>query len=47
MLKRDLIDSVAENLDGFLKKDVSQAVDIILETIVLDPDQYISQKADP
>lgn len=33
MLKRDLIDAVAENLDGYLKKDVSQAVDLILETI--------------
>lgn len=34
MLKRDLVDSINENLQGFLKKDVSQALDIILDTMV-------------
>jgi len=34
MLKKDLVNKVAEDLDGYLKKDVSQAVDIVLETIV-------------
>jgi integration host factor subunit beta len=33
MLKRDLVIEVADKTDGFLKKDVDQAVDIILETI--------------
>ena len=33
MLKKDLVDSVTEQLDGYLKKDVAEAVDIILETI--------------
>jgi len=33
MLKRDLVDEITNNLDGFLKKDISQAVDIILDTM--------------
>jgi integration host factor subunit beta len=33
MLKRDLVDAVAEKMDGYLKKDVSQAIDIMLDTI--------------
>ena len=33
MLKRELVDEITNNLDGFLKKDISQAVDIILETM--------------
>lgn len=33
MLKRDLICEVTDRTDGFLKKDVDQAIDIILETI--------------
>ena len=33
MLKRDLVSEVAEKAEGFLKKDIDQAVDIILETI--------------
>ena len=33
MLKRDLIDKITNNLEGFLKKDISQTVDIILETM--------------
>jgi integration host factor subunit beta len=33
MLKRDLVGEVAAKTDGFLKKDVDHAVDIILETI--------------
>jgi nucleoid DNA-binding protein len=33
MLKRDLVDEITNNLDGFLKKDISQALDIILETM--------------
>jgi nucleoid DNA-binding protein len=34
MLKKDLIDTVTEKMDGYLKKDIGQAVDILLETIV-------------
>ena len=33
MLKRDLVNAVAEKMDGYLKKDVAQTVDIILEAI--------------
>jgi len=33
MLKADLVNQVAEKMEGYLKKDISQAVDIILETI--------------
>ncbi|MDH5298680.1 MAG: integration host factor subunit beta [Desulfobulbaceae bacterium] len=33
MLKRDLIVAVTEKMDGYLKKDVSQAIDIILDSI--------------
>ncbi len=34
MLKRDLINAVAEEMPGFLKKDLDQAIDIMLETIL-------------
>ena len=34
MLKKDLIDEVTAKMDGFLKKDVGKAVDILLGTIV-------------
>jgi nucleoid DNA-binding protein len=33
MLKKDLVNHVTLKLDGFLKKDVAHAVDIILENI--------------
>lgn len=33
MLKKDLVNRITANLDGFLKKDVGYAVDIILENI--------------
>ncbi len=33
MLKGDLVNTVADNMDGYLKKDVAHAVDIILATI--------------
>jgi len=33
MLKKDLVNHITSNLDGFLKKDVGSAVDIILENI--------------
>jgi nucleoid DNA-binding protein len=33
MLKGDIIDKISGSLEGFLKKDVSQSVDIILDTI--------------
>ncbi len=33
MLKKDLVDIVTNQMDDFLKKDVAEAVDIILETI--------------
>lgn len=34
MLKRDLVNAVAEEMGGYLKKDVGQAIDLMLETIV-------------
>lgn len=34
MLKKDLINAVTEEMDGYLKKDISQVVDIILDSIV-------------
>ena len=33
MLKRELVSEVTEQLDGYYKQDVAQAVDIILENI--------------
>jgi integration host factor subunit beta len=33
MLKRDLVEKTTDNLDGYLKKDIGQAVDIIIETM--------------
>ncbi|MCJ7603379.1 MAG: integration host factor subunit beta [Desulfobulbaceae bacterium] len=33
MLKRDLVNSVSDKIDGHLKKDISQAIEIILESI--------------
>jgi integration host factor subunit beta len=33
MLKRDLVEETAGRLDGYLKKDISRAVDIIIETM--------------
>ncbi|MBU0483685.1 MAG: integration host factor subunit beta [Proteobacteria bacterium] len=33
MLKKDLIDQVTEKMNGYLKKDISQAIDIILDSI--------------
>ncbi len=33
MLKRNLVDNVAGNLNGYLKKDLRQAIEIILETM--------------
>jgi len=33
MLKRDLVEITAEPLEGFLKKDIGKAVDIIIETM--------------
>ena len=33
MLKRDLVDSVSDKMDGYLKKDVGQAIDIMLDSI--------------
>jgi integration host factor subunit beta len=34
MLKKDLIDKVTSQMDGYLKKDIATAVDIILESVV-------------
>lgn len=34
MLKKDLINAVTEDMEGYLKKDISQVVDIILDSIV-------------
>jgi nucleoid DNA-binding protein len=39
MLKRDLVQKTTENLDGYLKKDISKAVDIIIETMAESLDQ--------
>lgn len=33
MLKKDLINEVTEKMDGYLKKDVAQAIEVMLETI--------------
>ena len=34
MLKRDLVNAVSEEMGEYLKKDVGQAIDIMLDTIV-------------
>lgn len=34
LLKQDFIAQISEQLDGYLKKDIGQAVDIILESMV-------------
>ena len=39
MLKQDLIQKSTESLDGYLKKDISKAVDIIIETMAESLDQ--------
>ncbi len=39
MLKRDLVEKTAANLNGYLKKDISKAVDIIIETMSESLDQ--------
>ena len=39
MLKRDLVEKTAEHLDGYLKKDLSSAVDIIIEAMAESLDQ--------
>ncbi len=33
MLKRDLVEKTTASLNGYLKKDISRAVDIIIETM--------------
>jgi len=33
MLKRDMVEETNGRLDGYLKKDISRAVDIIIETM--------------
>lgn len=33
MLKRDLVNAVTEEMDGYLKKDIGQAIEIVLESI--------------
>ncbi|KPK25877.1 MAG: DNA-binding protein [Desulfobacterales bacterium SG8_35_2] len=33
MLKQDLVQKSTDSLDGYLKKDISRAVDIIIETM--------------
>lgn len=33
MLKKNLVNEVADNLDGYLKKDIRQAVEIILDAM--------------
>ena len=35
MLKRDLVDAVSDKMDGYLKKDVGQAIDIMLDSIAI------------
>ncbi len=39
MLKRDLVEKTTDSLDGYLKKDISKAVDIIIETMSESLDQ--------
>ena len=39
MLKRDLVEKTTANLKGYLKKDISKAVDIIIETMAESLDQ--------
>ena len=39
MLKRDLVEKTSNSLDGFLKKDISQAVDIIISAMAESLDQ--------
>ena len=34
MLKKDLIDKVTSQMDGYLKKDIATAIDIVLDTII-------------
>ena len=33
MLKNDLVEKISEDLPGFLKKDIREAVDIVLDTV--------------
>ena len=33
MLKRDVVNAVAEKMNGYMKKDIAQSVDIILEAM--------------
>lgn len=33
MLKKDLVNAVTEEMDGYLKKDISHAIDIVLGSI--------------
>jgi len=33
MLKRDLVEKATESLQGYLKKDIGKAIDIIIETM--------------
>lgn len=33
MLKKDLVNKVTSKMDGYLKKDIGQAIDIILDSI--------------
>lgn len=39
MLKRELVEKTTESLDGYLKKDISKAVDIVIETMSESLDQ--------
>jgi nucleoid DNA-binding protein len=39
MLKRELVEKTTESLEGFLKKDIGKAVDIIIETMSESLDQ--------
>ena len=39
MLKRDLVEKTTDSLDGFLKKDIGKAVDIVIETMSESLDQ--------
>ncbi len=39
MLKRDLVEKVTDSLDGYLKKDIARAVDIIIEAMSESLDQ--------
>ena len=33
MLKRDIVEAISAEMDGYLKKDIAQAIDLMLDTM--------------